>query len=225
MDMAYNDVLKRLKHERQRLSLTQREMSRLARMSQSNYSKIELGNRRLSYYELKYLCDSDIDLYYVFTGRRCSEKYNEVFFDHSYPELVCFLNIVSSVAELRFVNEEGNAQRAEPARPGSFRLPDREHRMDRNVFLDLRQTLDLSQSGMASRLGVDVKKLRALENGRRLPDSELLCKLYQLFCISPAVVLKDKKGLISEIGLLLESMDDETGEDVFQFVMSLRRIS
>lgn len=225
MDMAYNDVLKRLKQERQRLSLTQREMGRLARMSQSNYSKIELGSRRLSYYELKYLCDSDIDLYYIFTGSRCSEKYNEVFFDHSYLELLCFLNIVSSVAELCCVNEEGDTRGEESVRTGTFRLSDWEHNLNRNALLGLRQSLELSQSEMAAKLGVDVKKLRALENGRCLPDSELLCKLYQLFYISPAVVLKDKKGLISELGLLLESMDDETGEDVFQFVMSLRRIS
>lgn len=225
MDVAYNDVLKRLKQERQRLSLTQEEMGRCARMGQSNYSKIELGSRRLSYYELKYLCDTDIDLYYIFTGCRCSEKYNEVFFDYNYLELLCFLNIISSVAELRCVKEDGDNRREVLAQTGLFRLSDWEYRLNRNVFLSLRQSLDHSQCEMAAKLGVDVKKLRMLENGGCLPDSELICKLYQMFYVSPAVVLKDKKGLINEICFLLESMDKGTGEDVFQFVRSIQRIT
>lgn len=225
MDMAYDEVLKRLRAERKRLSLTQGEMSRLARMSQSNYSKIERGSRRLSYYELKYLCDSDIDLYYVFTGCRCSEKCNEVFFHFNYSELLCFLNIVTSVAELRCVDKAADERRQSFLQAGMIRLSDWEQKMNRNVLLGLRQSLGYSQCEMAGELGVDVKKLRALENGRILPDSELLYKLYRRFQVSPAVVLKDKRGLISEIGLLLESMDAETGEDVFQFVRSLQRIS
>ena len=225
MNAAYNDVLKRLKQERQRLCLTQEEMGLCARMSQSNYSKIELGSRRLSYCELQYLCDTDIDLYYIFTGSRCSKKYNEVFFNYSYQELLCFLNIVSSVSELCYANEGGDNRRHERVQSGLFRLSDWEHRLNRNVFLSLRQSLEYSQFEMAVKLGVDVKKLRALENGRCLPDSELISKLYQAFYISPAVVLKDKKGVISEIGLLMESMDEETGEDVFQFVRSIQRVT
>ena len=225
MNVAYNEVLKRLKQERQRLCLTQEEMGRCARMNQSNYSKIELGSRRLSYYELKYLCDTNIDLYYIFTGLRGSEKYNEVFFDYNYLELLYVLNIISSVAELCCVKDGGDNRREALARTGLFRLSDWEHRLNRNVFLSLRQTLEYNQCEMAAKLGVDVKKLRMLENGGCMPDSELICKLYQMFDVSPAVVLKDKRGLINEIGLLLESMDEEIGKDVFQFVRSIQQIT
>lgn len=225
MNVAYNDVLKRLKQERQRLCLTQEEMGRYARMNQSNYSKIELGSRRLSYYELKYLCDTNIDLYYIFTGLRGSEKYNEVFFDYNYLELLHVLNIISSVAELCCVRNSGDNGRGTFARTGLFRLSDWEHRLNRNVFLSLRQTLEYSQCEMAAKLGVDVKKLRMLENGESMPDSELICKLYQIFYVSPAVVLKDKRGLINEIGLILESMDEGIGKDVFQFVRSIQQIT
>lgn len=225
MNAAYNDVLKRLKQERRRLCLTQEEMGRCARMNQSNYSKIELGSRRLSYCELQYLCDTDIDLYYIFTGLRGSEKYNEVFFDYSYLELLYVLNIISSVAELRCAKNGGDNRRGTFARMGLFRLSDWEHRLNRNVFLSLRQTLEYSQCEMAAKLGVDVKKLRMLENGESMPDSELICKLYQIFYVSPAVVLKDKRGLINEIGLILESMDEGIGKDVFQFVRSIQQIT
>ena len=223
MNEAYNDVLKRLKKERLRLSLTQEEMARYARMNQSNYSKIELGSRRLSYNELKYLCDTDIDLYYIFTGCKCEGKYNEAFFDYSYLELLCILNIISSIADLRCVKDGGDNRREAFSQTGLFRLSDWEYRLNRNVFLCLRQVLEYSQCEMAAKLGVDVKKLRMLENGGCMPDSELICKLYQMFKISPAVVLKDKQGLINEICILLNDMDEGTGKDEFQLVNSIQQ--
>ena len=225
MDMAYNDVITRLRQERERLSLSQREMARFARMSQSNYSKIELGSRRLSFYELKYLCDTDIDLYYVFTDCKCSGKYSGVFLNYSYRELLYFLNIVSSVAGLRSAKYSGEWRREDFWQRGAFGLSDWDRGRSGSGFLSLRRSLEYNQCEMAAELGVDVKKLRSMENGRSQPDSELLCKLYQRFRISPAVVLEDKKGLRSEIGILLDDMDDGTGEDVSRFVSSLQRIS
>lgn len=225
MDKAYEDLLKRLKEERQRLCLTQKEMGRFARMSQSNYSKIEQGSRRLSFYELNYLCDSNIDIHYIFTGRRCSDKYMEVFFRYSYAELLCFLNIIISVAELRYANDASEQWRQVFELHELSRLAEREQRFHRNVFLSLRHAMGYSQRVMASKLGVDIKKLRELENGRSLPDSELTYRLYQQFHVSPAVILKDKKGLASEIGCMLEMMETQSGEDMSRFVKSLQHIS
>ena len=71
---------------------------------------------------------------------------------------------------------------------------------------------------MAEILGVDVKKLRDLENGRSLPDSELLSRLYELFHIPPAAILKDKKGMANEISILLDMMDIENGKMIFDII-------
>ena len=77
---------------------------------------------------------------------------------------------------------------------------------------------------MAHKLGVDVKKLRDLENGRNLPDSELLCRLYEVFGIPPALILKDKSGVLSEVSILLEMMDRSYKERVYEALVLLRDI-
>ena len=64
-----------------------------------------------------------------------------------------------------------------------------------NIFLVIRHTTCSRQKSMAEKLGVDIKKFRELEKDRCLPDSEIIWKLYNLFHISPAVVLKDKNSM------------------------------
>ena len=79
MSATYNEVLERLIEERKRLGLSQQEMASLVHITQSNYSKVEKGLHRLSYEELKYLSKANIDIFYIFTGYRCSGKYVEYF--------------------------------------------------------------------------------------------------------------------------------------------------
>lgn len=52
MGKIYQEVSNRLCEERKRLGYSQQQMGQLIRMSQSHYSKVELGKRRLSYYEV-----------------------------------------------------------------------------------------------------------------------------------------------------------------------------
>lgn len=214
MSAAYDDLLKRLVSERHRLAISQREMGRYMRMNQSNYSKVELGKRRLSYYELKYLCDSAIDLHYVLTGKRCSEKYQGYFANCSYSELLCILSIVTSVAELHCAFEKTDNDRFLIVWTELSRLADSGQKLKCNLFGQIRKLLGHSQKEMAEILGMDVKKLRELENGRCQPDSELLCRLYEMFGVLPALVLQDKRSLISEICCLLETVDAVSGEEI-----------
>ena len=75
MSKDYADVLERLKEERERHKISQEEMGQLMRMTQSHYSKAELGKKRFSYYEMMYLCDSALDLYYIYSCQIGDEKY------------------------------------------------------------------------------------------------------------------------------------------------------
>ena len=224
MNAAYDDVLKRLKEERRRLKLTQREMSSCARMSQVNYNKVETGVRRLSYYEVKCLCDSNVDVHYIFTGLKCSDEFRGFFLQYNYTELMSLLNILTSVAEMSDDSRAVNRWRRLLWYAELFRMVGEDRRPDSGVFLNLRRSLGCNQQVMAEKLGVDVKKLRELENGRCLPDSELLCRLYVIFGVCPAVVLKDRNCLTSEIGCLLDGYDFDAAEVVFQIVKSLQEL-
>ena len=87
-----------------------------------------------------------------------------------------------------------------------------------NIFFAIRQQLAYTQHKMAELLGVDIKKLRDLENGRVLPDSEMLWKIYDLFHVPPSVILRDEKGLAKELCLLLEISGEEEGEAIFAYL-------
>ena len=74
---------------------------------------------------------------------------------------------------------------------------------------------------MAESLGIDVKKLRDLENGRCQPDSELFYELYEKYDIPPFVLLRDRKGLISELELILEMMPREEEDRMVKLLENL----
>lgn len=218
MGADYNDVIKRIKAERTSLGLSQKEMARFVRINQSNFNRIEQGTRRFNYSELKYLCDSPVDVQYVFTGNKCGETYKEYFAQYEYEQLVNIMNIISSVGmgaydgavlacwKIIYVNAE------------VLWCKENKRKSDVNMFLLVRQLRDYRQQQMAKLLGVDVKKLRDLENNRSLPDSELVWKMYRLFQLSPAILLKDKNCLINEICFVLEGMDAEIQTKILNII-------
>ena len=215
--MTYQDVLKRLKQERLRNQWSQMRMSQCMRMSQSHYSKAELGIRRLTYYELQFLCDSEIDVHFVFTGNKRENSDYDFFQGYSYTELMCFLKMLYSISEYFYRNKSvyGNKayKRAEYMKYVVFSGD-----LNRNILYDIRKAEDCTQFKMAEILEVDIKKLRDLENGSRLPDSELLFRIYRAFHVPPAVLLKDKDGIASEICCLFDFMSEKQRTDAVQYI-------
>ena len=223
MCTKYNDVLKRLVEERTRLTWSKKEMSQHMRMNQSNYHKAELGLRRLSYYELEHLYEAGADVYYIYTGQRSSGKYSDFFCRCSYSELLCFLNVLYSIALMHYKEESAENWKEILANLKYFSLKEKNQHLS-NIFLILRHSMGLQQKKMAEKLGVDVKKLRDLETGRKMPDSELLSRLYESFNISPAVVFENKKGLESEIAVSIEKLSMEDKEQVFEIITLLHNM-
>lgn len=217
--MSYEDALARLKDERQRMSLSQQQMSQYIHISQSHYSKVEHGNRRLTYYELKCMCERDVDIHYIFTGQRCGDRYRNDLLSLGYSELIGCLGIVSATFMYLSANGPTERRRFACKKVEFLKCIEIGRRTNANIFYGLRLLLDCAQQKMAEILGVDVKKLRDLENDRTLPDSEIVCRLYDLYGIPPAAVLEDGKGLVSEICCLLEMVDARMGDFTFQFLL------
>lgn len=209
MGADYNDVANRIKAERVRLGLSQRDMASFVRINQSNVNRVEQGTRRLSYSELKYLCDSPIDVHYMFTGNKCGEMHKKYFAQYEYDQLVNIMNIVSSVGMGACDGEVLACWKNIYVNAEVLWCKEKKKKSEVNMFFLIRRLRDYRQQQMAEMLGVDVKKLRDLENNRSLPDSELVWNMYQLFRLSPAITLKDKNCLINEICFVLEGMDDE----------------
>lgn len=218
MGADYIDVINRIKEERVRLGLSQKEMARFVRINQSNYNKAEQGVRRFSYSELRYLCESPVDVEYVITGNKSGETYKEYFAKYEYEQLVNIMNIISSVGMGVCDGEVSACWKNIYVNAEVLWCKEKLKKSEVNMFFVIRQLRDYRQQQMAKMLGVDVKKLRDLENNRSLPDSELIWKMYQLFQLSPAIMLKDKACLINEICVMLERMDVEIQTKILSII-------
>lgn len=219
----YNDVLKRLREERCRFNFSQSELAEMLCMSQGNYSKIELGNRRLSYQELQYLCRTDLDVHYIFTGENCRREQTGDLKGNSYLELsflVCMLHLILNLYKGKKTEMKWDLT-LHTDTPVSLIV---ENYYSNNVFRTLRNAWNYSQYKMAQKLGIDVKKLRNLETGKILPDSELLYRLYMQFRVPPSAVLKDKRTIMNEISVLLDKFSDEFRDTVVRIFFELQAL-
>ena len=220
MESNYLSVLQRLKEERERRNLTQRLLCYYMKIQQSHFSRAETGQRRFSYHELKGLCTTDVDVLYVFTGRKTNNrrKFSEKA-DFRPEELICLLNTLYTLTSAAwFINRKKAAfehihEQLEYIRCGNGHFTEKS-----NVFHYARDSHGYTQKEMADMLGVDIKKLRELEKGRILPDSEIIWKMYDLFQISPAFILKDPKGLQNELNCTLDLLEDDDQEIILQIL-------
>lgn len=220
MDNGYQLVLQRLREERERRYLTQRLLCYCVKMQQSHYSKTETGHRRFSYREMKGLCTSDVDILYTFTGKRAGS--GREFPASSAPgpeEILCYLNTIYILADTAWSMHHDRAsldkirEHLEYIRYGTENAGTKD-----NAFYYTRVRCGYTQQEMADILGMDIKKLRALEKGKLLPDSEIVWKMYDRFRISPAFILKDPKGLWNELNYVLDLLEEDDRETVLRIL-------
>lgn len=212
MDENYSCVLQRLKEERERRNLTQRLLCYHMKIQQSHFSKAETGQRRFSYRELEGLCTTDVDVFYMFTGKKINVERELLQSSELCPEeLICLLYTVYAVTRITWFTDHGKRSFDEIQQQLEY-IQCGNAREQSNIFLFTRDRRGYTQKKMADSLGVDIKKLRELEKGRLLPDSELIWKMYDIFHVSPAFILKDVKGLLNELNYVLGLMKDDDQE-------------
>lgn len=216
MNNDYQDVLLRLREERERWNLTQCLLCYCMKIQQSHFSKAETGHRYFTYHELEGLCTSNVDVLYIFTGRKARSK-------REFPdplvsdpkEAICCLSIVYILVSTAWFMHRDRAsfeqirEQLEYIRYANAKT---------NVFLSTRNRYGYTQKKMADALGVDIKKLRELEKGRLLPDSGIIWKMYDQFQVSPAFILKDAKGLWNELNCILDLMEEDDRETILRIL-------
>lgn len=226
MDNQYYHILSRLREERERRNLTQRLLCYHMKIQQSHFSKAETGQRRFSYHELEGLCNTDIDVLYVFTGKR--PKAEPEFLNPanlSPEEILCFLDIVYIVADTAWTANQRKASYEQIRLQLEYvKYRSSNDRTQSSIFHYVRNKRGYTQQKMADALGMDIKKLRELEKGRLLPDSEIIWKMYDLFRVSPALILKDPKGLRNELNCALDLLEDDDRESMLQILENGHKI-
>ena len=241
MSADYNIFLQRWKEERRRCGLTQQQLCRYADMKQSTFSKAEAGQRRFSYRELRGVCASDMDIYYIFTGNKAISIWES---PGKVPsEILCQLCIIHThvnaawaLARSRTFSgalSEGSIK--SPAKKSFQKVREQLEYLqylpvpggtgpDRNIFHCARSYYGYTQRKMADILGVDIKKLRELEKGKQLPDSEIIWRMYDNFRVSPALILRDAGGLWSELNYVLELLESGDRTVMLQILENGRKL-
>ena len=215
MCAKYQDFLNRLKEERISMQWTQQQMGRKMRMTQSHYSKAEMGSRRFTFYEMKCLCETDLDIYYIFTGYRCRTEYKDYFKKCTYEELKCYFGmlcpVVGHLYKKHALDLSGDVYKKIEMMPYSL-APCKD---DKTIFYSFRRGMDCSQKEMAEILDIDVKKLRSIENGCAFPDSEILWKVSEKIGVPFSLVINDINGLGGEVSYLVELIESSTRDKMF----------
>lgn len=225
MGNDYIHCLGRLREERLGLHYSQSEMGCIMRMSQSHYSKAEQGIRRFTYYEIQCLCESCVDTYYIFTGKRVKYSYKDFFMNYSYEELVCILKIICLVIEYYYVNNKSCQWKKLYEEIRYMKTVIMQGRENGSILYNIRWMLGLSQQKMSEIIEVDIKKLRELENGRRMPDSEILWRIYHLYSIPIALMVKSKSEMVNAISYLLGEVDEDARYRLLDYLEEVHSLS
>lgn len=191
MSNHYEEFLRRLVQYRVRLHLTQENLSQKLEITQSQLSKQELGKTIVNYKSLVRLMNMGWDIDYLFTGnqseRKPSEltallKGTEISHRESMLEFIAWAldkGIRQSVQELS-VEEKCEISILKMKSSNSE---------NESIMYEIRKLSGEAQIPMAEKLGVNIKKYRALERRQIDPDAELLLGIYEATGCKPSLFL------------------------------------
>ena len=218
-NLVYENVLERLRKERGRLSITKADMSRYLHMDQSNYRKAELGQyRRFSYFEVKSM--SELGINDIYTGKVKKVITLDFIEKLSVNRLKSILQIIYTIVELSY-KEDFNQQYKALLEELKYIFFIKQNVNPSDIFLTVRRLKGYTQIKMADMIGVDVKKLRNLENGKKLPDSEIISKMYEVFKILPVVMIETKNCMLDTILYILDEIKKEDREKIVDIIKLL----
>lgn len=191
MSNHYGEFLNRLVQYRTQLCLTQEAVSRELGITQSQLSKQELGKTIMNYKSLVRLMEMGWDVDYLFTGKHSERKTSEltVLLEGTEAEhrksMLEFISWALAKGIAQSVPEPGMEEKCEvkilEAKSGS--------REDSSIMYEIRKLSGDAQLTMADKLGVNIKKYRALEKRTRNPDAELIMGIYETTGCRPALFL------------------------------------
>lgn len=191
MCSSYEDFLRRLNQYRQRLNMTQQETSSALGITQSQFSKMELGKTIMPYKALTHLISMGWDVDYLITGQEISRKVSELRKVVMRAEEEYRPRLFDAIA---WMLRQGLDKRASEL---SFEtkceieiLKMRANgRPSDSVLYIIRKMLGMSQIPMAEKLGVNIKKYRMLEKNEANPDAELLFRIYEVTGCKPSLLI------------------------------------
>jgi len=195
--MQYGLIVRRLEAYRKKNHMSQTALAKELNITQSQYSKIELGKVKMSYKILLGLYEHGWDIDMIITG------------ESSVPVLP---NLTKSFQENDMTQYVSGMKLCEWAME-HWRQNEREEEVignrllriflssqeDMTPFKILRTASGISQIKMAELVGVNIKKYCALEKRESEPDAELLANIYETTGCKPSFFFDERNFYLSVV--------------------------
>lgn len=195
MSNHYEEFLKRLVQYRTQLNLTQEKISRELGITQSQLSKQELGKTIMTYKSLVKLMNMGWDVDYLFTGKssvRKSSKLTALLEGAGTTERKSLLEFIAW-ALCKGISQSSQELSTEEKCEISILKMMSGKGADESIMYEIRRLSGEVQLSMAEKLGVNIKKYRALEKRKIYPDAELLLEIYEVTGCKPSLFLTTER--------------------------------
>lgn len=217
MNELYDKTLQRLIKYRRFQNMTQMDMENQFGVTQSHYSKMELGRSEISYDFLSKLYANRWDIDYLVTGiayhkrNRILNKLMQSYRGKNRNEFIKL--IVWTIEQLVDLsqNEEMNLEIR------TMRMLLEAESVSSIMYL-VRNIKNFSQVNMAETLGIGMKKYRRMEKGDTQPDLELLTLVYQISNCRPSLFLGGDEGTIVLLNSLWNRIEEKMQQKIVDFL-------
>lgn len=195
--MQYSLIVRRLEAYRKKYHIPQTELAKDLNITQSQYSKIELGKVKLSYVVLNKLYEQGWDIDEIITGESSEPvllSIAEAFDENDMKQYMSGMKLCEWAMERWAQNDQKEETIGKRLLKIFLNAEENETPLQK-----LRKAFDISQLKMAEIVGVNIKKYRALEKGELELDAELMANIYEATKCKPIFFMDEKAFYLSVV--------------------------
>jgi transcriptional regulator with XRE-family HTH domain len=225
---SYDDIIHRLVEYRKKSALCQKDFSKQISLTQSQLSKIENIEQKLSFHTLQQIRENtSLDIDYLITGVMPARS---VFADlentivkrtpetlYKYYQQIIFV-LECYQPSLKF-ESDFNQKLCHLLHYTSLSAPD----YQKDNFTNVRKAFHLRQVDMASLMKIDLKSYRSIEKNISKPNAELLQRIYSELNISPSYFLTGLICNYSELNILYNLLEPEAQKNILALLKDFIR--
>lgn len=214
----YDSFCKRLREVRHAKNLTEKETGLMLSKSQDQYSRIEIGETIMNYFELKQLQKNDFDVDYLITGNTSKKQKMdiiEIYDKYEQDNREQFLELLHWA--IKYASPKRHEEEQYKIMWQLFTLT---IFGEKNLSLieQLRKILKINQWDFAEELGVNIKKFRQLEKEKIMPDAYIICTIYEKYNCLPSILLSGDEAVKVIIEKIWQQLDGGERKEIVEIL-------
>ncbi len=205
--------------------MTQETISRQLGITQSQLSKQELGKIIVPYKSLVSFMKMGWDVDYLLTGksfRREESKLTDMLNDVEEVNYKPMLEFIAWTLARGIEKSASGLSMEDQCEICILKMKCNED-TDESIMYEIRKIAGEAQIAMAERLGVNIKKYRALEKEQVFPDAELLLGIYEITGCRPSLFLMDDHIEDVIIDDLWSRVDSERRKEILAIISQVEQ--